>query len=330
MTMVRLLSKEFPDMICLRRVLLTCSTFLLLTAHDVNARGYLPPARLFCNQVKVLHDSGAPQNDETSMYDGSREDAGNLVAPTEPHGSDAQEKKGKDDDESGVIVEPIITDETLPDEAGEISFQWSLEYRRRGNEATARLPRFQFFYGLTERFGGEIEIPLAYKQGEGSAYGVGDLSASLKYLLVEHSRRIPAVVVGIELGIPSGNAARELGEGCFELNPFIALLKDFGRFSVQGNVAWLRERDAAERGKVNKVAYNCAFAIPVWKRKVHLLAEVNGDWGPNSERNRIAVAPGVRYNFDSRTSVGVAMPVGLTSRTEQMGIVTQFQFGYRW
>lgn len=37
-------------------------------------------------------------------------------------------------------------------------------------------------------------------------------------------------------------------------------------------------------------AYNWALAVALWKRHIDLLAEVNGNWGPSCERNRMAVA----------------------------------------
>ena len=221
------------------------------------------------------------------------------------------------------IVEPILTEETLPNDPREWSLRLTTDYRKRGSEVTAALPRLDIFYGLAERLGVELGVPLAYQQGGGTrAYGLGDVSLGLKYLVVEHQQNLPAVVFGLEAGFPTGDADRELGEGAYELTPFVALLKDFGHFSLQGNFGWSKQVSGARE---DRWVYNWALAVPLCDHKVHLLTELNGDWG---RRPQTAVAPGLKYNFNDRTFIGVAVPIGLNRHTADWGIVTQFQTGF--
>jgi hypothetical protein len=220
------------------------------------------------------------------------------------------------------IVEPILTEETLPNEPRELSLRLTTDYRRKESEAVAFLPRVDVFYGLVERVGVELTVPMAYHKGEaGRAYGVGDLSLGVKYVIVEHQRNVPAVVVGLEAGFPTGNQGRELGEGAYELTPFVALLKDFGPFSVQGNFGWARQVTAA---RADQWGYNWALAVPVCNRKLHLLAELNGDWGrfPSS-----TLSPGVKYNLKGETAIGLAVPIGVSGNAPDWGVVAQFQMG---
>jgi hypothetical protein len=144
----------------------------------------------------------------------------------------------------------------------------------------------------------------------------------LKYLVVEHQKNVPAVVFGLEAGFPTGDADRELGENAFELTPFVALLKDFGPFSLQGNFGWSKQVSGERE---DRWVYNWALAVPLCDHKVHLLAELNGDWGRHPET---AVAPGFKYNFNSETFIGVAVPIGLNRHTSDWGIVTQFQISF--
>ena len=221
------------------------------------------------------------------------------------------------------IVEPILTEETLPNEPRELSLRLTTDYRKQGSEVTAALPRLDIFYGLAERLGAELSVPLAFHQGDGTrAYGLGDVSLGLKYLVVEPQKNLPAVVFGLEAGFPTGDAERELGEGAYELTPFMALLKDFGRFSLQGNFGWARQVSGARE---ERWVYNWALAVPLCNHKVHLLTELNGDWG---RRPQTAVAPGIKYNFNGEVFIGVAVPIGLNRRTADWGIVTQFQIGF--
>jgi hypothetical protein len=222
-----------------------------------------------------------------------------------------------------IIVEPILTEETLPNEPREWSLRLTADYRKKGSEVTAALPRLDIFYGLAERLGAELSAPLVYHQGDGTrAYGLGDVSLGLKYLVVELQKNLPAVVFGLETGFPTGDADCELGEGAYELTPFVALLKDFGRFSLQGNFGWSKQVSGARE---DRWVYNWALAVPLCDHKVHLLTELNGDWG---RRPQTAVAPGLKYNFNGETFVGLAAPIGLNRRTADWGIVTQFQTGF--
>lgn len=231
--------------------------------------------------------------------------------------------RAEEEEETEIeIVEPILTEETLPNEPRELSLRLTTDYRKKEGEVMAVLPQVDVFYGLAERVGIELSVPMAYHKGEdGRAYGVGDVSIGLKYVIVEHQRNVPAVVVGLEAGFPTGSAERELGEGAYELSPFVALLKDFGPFSVQGNFGWERQVTGERE---DQWIYNWALAVPVFKRKAHLLAEFNGDWGHHPSST---LSPGIKYEFKSETSVGLAIPIGLTGDAPDWGIVAQFQIG---
>ncbi len=111
------------------------------------------------------------------------------------------------------FVEPILTEETMPNEPRELNLRVSIDYRKRGSEAIGALPRIELFYGLVNRLGAELSVPLAYHHGDGqTSYGLGDVSMTLKYLVVEHRTTWPAVVFGIEAGfrleVPLGSWAR--------------------------------------------------------------------------------------------------------------------------
>lgn len=231
---------------------------------------------------------------------------------------------GEDEGESEAgFVEPILTEETMPNEPGELSLRVSTDYRRRGGESVGALPKVELFYGIVERLGAELSVPMAYHHGDGqTTYGLGDVSLGLKYLVIEHTPEWPAVVFGLEAGLPTGSRSRELGEGAVELEPFIALLKDFGRFSIQGNFGWSKQ---VNREREDRFTYNWALAAPLLERKVHVLVEMNGDWGREPQT---AVAPGLKYNFTDEVFIGAAVPFGLNEHTPDWGIVTQFQIGF--
>src|ERR1700734_4230311 len=59
------------------------------------------------------------------------------------------------------IVEPIITEETMPNEPGDWDLRLSGSYGWQGAEGFGFLPRTQLFFGIATRWGGEIEGPWA-------------------------------------------------------------------------------------------------------------------------------------------------------------------------
>jgi hypothetical protein len=233
-------------------------------------------------------------------------------------------RAGESDNRTGTnFINPIITEEVLPDEPGDFTLRLGTDYRQRNSEVNAVLPYAEACFGLIDRFGATVNVPMAYhNEGTGASYGIGDVSAILKYLAVRPSPSVPAVVFGLESQFPTGNEHLGLGAGAYELTPYVALLKEFGPLLVQGNFGWSTQvTDNREAAWV----YNWAAVIPLYQRKFYLLTEINGDWG---RPNRSAIAPGIKYLFSDKFSVGVAAPIGLNRNTEAWGIVTQFQFDF--
>jgi len=228
-------------------------------------------------------------------------------------------------------VEPIITEETLPNEVGEWDFRFTSEYARdTGNIRSGLLPRFHTFFGILRNLGADFDGPLVYRKDSSSSYGLGDVSVGLKWLLAVPAGRRPAVVLGLETTFPTGRAARHLGEGTYELEPFLALLQDFRRVLVQGNVGVSNRilTSAADPDEEKRAfTYNWAVAFPFRDHTLHLLAEVNGEVGLQHGQRIAAFSPGFKYRLNEQMFVAVATPVGLTRDTKKLGVVVQFQVG---
>ena len=236
------------------------------------------------------------------------------------------------------FVEPIIAEESMPNEVGEWDFRISAEYRDKEGEVQASLPRMQLFFGIIDRLGGEIDIPISYAKtqdseegGVGSEeYGIGDVAGSLKWLMVEPSPSVPAVVLGFEAGFPTGDEDKELGEGVFEFEPFISAVKDFEEFLVQVTLGWSFAVPEHEGETQDTFSYEGVLAVPFCERKVHVLLELDGTVATDTDtgEDELSVAPGVKYNFTPEVFVALAVPIGLNEETSDWGIVTQFQFGF--
>src|SRR5208282_2972227 len=166
------------------------------------------------------------------------------------------------------------------DEPGDFTLRLGTDYRQRNSDANAALPYAEACFGLIQRLGATVNVPMAYhNEGAGASYGIGDVSAILKYLAVRPSPSVPAVVLGLETQLPTGNEHLGLGAGAYELTPYVAFLKEFRPLLVQGNFGWSRQVTGNREGAWD---YNWAEAVPLYQRKLYLLTEINGDWGkPN-------------------------------------------------
>jgi hypothetical protein len=248
-----------------------------------------------------------------------------------PSAAAQQEKRNEKTKKGSEYVEPIITEETMPNDVGEWDFRFSGEYAKdSGNRRSGLLPRFQAFFGIVKNLGAEIDVPIAYRKQSSSSYGVGDVAVSFKWLVVEPGGRKPAIVLGLESGFPTGDTARQLGEGTYELTPFVALLKNFSRVTLQGNVGVSNRilTSVADPDEERRAfTYNWTAAFPFRNKSIHLLAEVNGEVGLNQGAQIVAFSPGFKYQFNDRMFLGIAIPVGLTRETKKIGVVVQFQVG---
>ena len=241
-----------------------------------------------------------------------------------PHGALAQEPKTEP---QAHIVEPIITEETMPNEPGDYDLRVSGSYLWRDATGSGSLPRAQLFFGIANRWGAEIEVPLAFAKEATEHYGVGDVSATLKYLARKPGSRSPGIVLGLETAFPSGNVDKGLGEGVLEAAPFVALVQTSGRFVLQGNFGYSIVHQVRETDARNQFFYNSAVAFRLQHIRSFLLGEINGT--RTATRSQIAFSPGMKYNFTPQRYVALALPIGLNSQTPRLGIVLQLQVTLR-
>ncbi len=241
------------------------------------------------------------------------------------------------DDGEIEFVEPIVTEETLPNDVGEWDFRVSAHYAKNGSETTAILPRLSLFFGLAERLGGEISLPLVYQDSDGvDAYDLGPLSASVKFLVVEPELNRPALTVGLEVELPTGDevefptgeAATEEAERNYEITPFVGLLTTVGRATLQGNIGWSLSVPKSEGPTSHSVTYNWAASVPIWREKTYGMIELNGDIGTRNAEDSVSVAPGIRHFLDDDVSIALAVPIGLNENTPDWAVILHWQTGF--
>ncbi len=221
-----------------------------------------------------------------------------------------------------MVVEPILTEETLPEEKGECNVRMTAAYHVEAAEPATALPRTQLFCGFSSRWGGEFDVPFARGPGAEGRYGLGDISASVKYKLREQTARVPAFVLGLETMFPTGSPEKGTGESGVEVQPFVALLKQIRSVSLQGNIGLGMRHSGSEREY--RTFYNGAVGLPLRQTGFALMGEVNGAHSPSGPP-AISVTPGVHYEIGKNRYVAFGMPISLTG-ARQVGAIVQFQF----
>lgn len=235
------------------------------------------------------------------------------------------------DSQKDEAVESIAFEEVMPNEVGEWDLRLSVEARRKALEEEAvdkenllTIPRLQAFFGIMDRLGGEVSVPYVHrKEGEESETGFGDISLGLKYLLVKEALAMPALVGIFELGIPTGDEEKGLGEGKTEFNAALGWVKRMGEHTVQGTFGYSTDDQDIEEN----VSYNASWAVPVGKG-VHVYAEFLGERALKEGAHRLALGPGIKYNVTPRLFVALGAPVGLTEKADDYRIVSQVQVGF--
>ncbi len=241
-----------------------------------------------------------------------------------PHAALAQELNTESRDH---IVEPIITEETMPNEPGDYDLRLSGSYLWRGATGSGFLPRAQIFFGIANRWGGEIEVTMAFAKDPTGHYGIGDLSMTVKYLARKPASRSPGIALGLDMTFPSGNVNEGLGEGVLEAAPFVALVQESGRFVLQGNLGYSIIHKVRETDARNQFFYNSALAFRLQHIRTFLLGEINGI--RTATGSQIAFSPGMKCNFSPQRCVAIALPIGMNSQTPRLGIVLQMQITLR-
>lgn len=226
--------------------------------------------------------------------------------------------------ESEYIVEPILTEETLPNEPGEWDLRLSLDYSRANGEINSAAPRLQLFFGIVENIAGEIGIPFLYRKSGNSVYGLGKISTNLKWLLIRQGSVNPAIVVGVETEFPTGGFKEEGEEEAYEITPYLAFLKTFGRLGLQGNIGRSGEIPVSGNEYSHSVLFNLSLSYPLLNKDIYLLAELN-HIRPKESGNTSIVAAGLKFNLDDEHFIALALPVQLNTDYSIFRIIIQYQ-----
>lgn len=225
-------------------------------------------------------------------------------------------------DEGPEYAEPIVIEETYPNEPGEYDLRLSLERKLQDEDGERAvlwaLPRAQFFFGITDRLGGEVAVSLLRREpsDDSATVGASNVELSAKYLLHENLEGRSATVLGMELELPNGDDDRELGDGKFEVAPFLAYLKDFPtdhptvrHLLFQGNIGVHHTHGTREE---DEAFYNLSLGVPLDPSDTLIFfLEAFGSVGLHPSEGRetpMYVSPGLKFNFDEESFLSLGFP----------------------
>lgn len=200
-----------------------------------------------------------------------------------------------------VAQQPFVTDDADVTPKGKFHFEFSNEYdllqrslfpARAQNTADAELD-----YGLFDRVEVGIESPLITifnaRAAAPDAFGVGDTNLSVKYnfLKEREGSRLPALAASLNVELPTGDPARQLGSGLTDvwLNA-IAQKSTSGKTKVRlnGGILFAGNTTTGAIGikTRGRVFTGGASVVRQFTRRLELGAEVFGAVSPNFRLNR--------------------------------------------
>jgi hypothetical protein len=212
-------------------------------------------------------------------------------------------------------IEQLRTQTAYVLDAGEIESDLVVSYLESSDLSLTRID-LEIEFGVTDSLMLEIEVPYLFRDPHPGRRtdGFGDLDLEGKYLL--YSRLPFTVGAGIEIGLPSGDEDKGLGDGEVEYGFFAACSVEFGLLSAHVEMAAETDWDETAEYEVN-----VALDFRPWGR------EFSFHVGMNSEFSREAlpywaILTGIEARPQAwEVQAGVAALFGLGEHAGEWGIL---------
>lgn len=110
-------------------------------------------------------------------------------------------------------------------------------------------PAVEFNYGVLADTQFHIIVPCALDRPSGAPAqaGLGDVEIGIKYRFVHETRTLPQIGVFPLVEVPTGNAAKGLGNGHAQVYLPVWAQKSFGPWTTYGGYGWWRNPGAGNR-----------------------------------------------------------------------------------
>ena len=216
---------------------------------------------------------------------------------------------------------PLVTEKAYPE--NEIVFTWNFG-RTPSKERDTQLG-LSFEKRIGSRGQVEFNIPFNIRDPKSGATvgGVGDIEVGAKYVLYDDAESLFISSGGLEIGIPTGNFGRELGEGTTTLALFLAAGKAWGDFVSQASLKF--EYPFVTQRAPKGIFYNLALSYPILDigrgTESQALLEFNGksEWGTETPKHfQLYLTPGLRKGLTpaGNWAVGIGAQVPVSRQRE--------------
>ncbi len=135
---------------------------------------------------------------------------------------------------------PFVTDDPEPVELGHHELYLSSQVVASSDSTIASLPLVEFNYGVARNLQLHAVAPAAYSRQSGgpAQYGYGDTEVGAKYRILQETASSPMAGVFPLVEIPTGSAAKGLGNGNAQYFFPLWLQKSEGAWSTYGGGGW--------------------------------------------------------------------------------------------
>ncbi|MBI3785148.1 MAG: cytochrome c [Deltaproteobacteria bacterium] len=155
----------------------------------------------------------------------------------------------------------------------------------------------------------ELSLPFAAHDVTGGATtgGIGDMTVAYKHVLYANRPSRTIVAAGVDLGLPTGDRHRHLGEGTVKFAPTLLIGQRLGPIVLQGQIRGDAPIDESRADR--SVRYRLAFSYP--------FSSLKRDWVPTVEiealqnvtaaQHQLFVTPQIYRGLSARGHIAVAI-----------------------
>lgn len=236
-----------------------------------------------------------------------------------------------------LVQEAFQAHLVYPEEEGEVQFSYRPAFLK-GNGTKTVENALALEYGFSEAWQVEIECDFfdsIRSSGDLRMNGMGDSSVGAQYSFMNMSGSDFHLALGAEVGLPTGDVTKELGEGFVSYNPYIAAAQDlptlnnaqiFTDFGVEF-VHRVKNHDDREENEpsAHELSWDVGTISPV-NQVLRLIFELNwrnNRWNRNGDLNELYVTSGVAAILQKDWEIGLGVPVGLTNTSDDWRMIAQ-------
>lgn len=222
-------------------------------------------------------------------------------------------------------LEPINTEFALP--VHFVIWDSTISVVDEGHSRLYGMPGFGLEAPINDRAQFEVALPFLVRDSDMGADGasLGDLELGFRYRLAaaDADGVMPDIGLNVELGMPTGDAAKQLGGEAWEVAIGAFASKAVGRSLLFANVSYAAEvpRDA-EEPRENLIEFATAAVYSV-NETLHPTVELFGEWNTSLEETEAFLAPELIVSVADDWEAKAAVPVGLTDTSSDIGVQLQ-------